>query len=168
MTASRANLRGVKPVALALEDDLLSGTLLQMVLEQACGKVFVAATAEEALEVFKQVTPDLVLVSWDTDGIDGRTMLMSLRGRVPALLKIPALLMTDREVNARLRLELSMEGYHWILQKPIVMTSLPKLVHWTVAEAQHRPLSGPAQRHISKLFIRCGATASGALGEAVR
>lgn len=177
MATATRDLPGGRQSVLILEDDLLHSALLQMVLEAAGFEVHVASTVEEALETLGRAWPDAVLADWDMDGMDGRALLRALRAQVPGCEKVPTVLMTDREMNARTQLELSMEGYVWILQKPIVVTSLPKLILHTTAETagtagQARGGTcghGQAEKsEFSARVIRSGRTASGAFMDAVR
>jgi hypothetical protein len=66
-------------------------------------------------------------------------------------------------------MELAIEGYHWILEKPVVVTSLPRLVQRTMAEALAK--AADSQRPQSRRgvrFINCGTSASSVYMEAVR
>lgn len=168
MAASILEMSSASPVILVLEDDFVHGAMIQMVLEEAGFDVHSVSSASEAIEIARKQMPDLILVGWDGDGIDGRSMLTFLRMRAPMLAQVPAVLMTDREISTKLRLGLATEGYAWILQKPIVMTSLPKLVQHTLAEARAKPIraSRPNQLVFGR-FIGCGTTASRSFMEAV-
>jgi len=168
MVANATQRNAGRPSALLIEDDLVHGALARMILDAAGIQVFVASTQQEALEILGDARPSLVLVAWDIDGIDGRTMLLYLRAHIPALARIPAVLMTDRAVNARTRIELSIEGYQWILQKPIVMTSLPRLVQRTVTEARATSRDGQPMRQHSVRLVDCATAASSVYMEAVR
>jgi len=161
MVASTPERRMANTVILVLEDDLVHGALIRMVLEAEGIEVHSAAAASEAMDITKKRVPDLILVGWDRDGIDGRSMLTFLRMRASRLAQVPAVLMTDREISPKLRLGLGTEGYTWILQKPVVITSLPKLIQHTLAEARAKPIraSRPNQLAFGR-FIGYGTTAS--------
>ena len=169
MTNSALECQMAAPVVLVLEDDLVHGALIQMVLEAAHIQVHFASSASEAIENAKKRVPDLILVGWDGDGIDGRSMLTFLRMRAPQLAQVPVILMTDREISGKLRLGLATEGYTWILQKPIVMSSLPKLVQRTVTEARAKPMraSRPNQLAFGR-YISFGVTGTSYNMPAVR
>jgi len=168
MVISTLERRMSRPVILVLEDDLVHDAMIQMVLEAAGVEVHFAFAASEAMAIARERVPDLILVGWDGDGIDSRSMLTFLRMRAPMLAKVPAMLITDRVISPKLRLGLATEGYTWILQKPIVMTSLPRLVQHTLAEARAKPLraSRPNQLAFGR-FIGSGTTASSCYMSAV-
>jgi DNA-binding response OmpR family regulator len=156
-----------RPDVLLLEDDLLHGALVQMVLEASEIEVHRASAASEAARTAKEQLPDLVLVSWGAEGIDGRALLAFLRLSVPGLARVPAVLMTDRDLSAGLRSILAREGYTWILQKPIVPTGLPKLVRRTIAEQNAKQSAAKATPTDLSRFIGCGTTASTCYMESV-
>ncbi|HEY3321685.1 MAG TPA: response regulator [Planctomycetota bacterium] len=123
---------------LILESDVIHGTLLKAVVEQAGGEALLAGTPEEALEHVDGVTPALILAAWDTDGLDGRTAVRDLRAQHAELRRVPAILMTDRNLTQLVCHQLRGENFRWILQKPIVVTSLPKLIERCCRDSQVR------------------------------
>lgn len=157
MTTNTTNHR---PAVLILEDDLVHGSLLKMVLEEAELEVHLASAASEAIQIATERMPDMILVEWDSDGIDGRAMLTFLRMRMSALAQVPLALMTDREISSALRGDLALEGYDWILQKPLVMTSMPKLIRRSLAEAHAKPRASRPDQRVFGRYIECGSTAS--------
>ena len=121
-----------------------------------------ASNAALAVEV-----PNLVLLDWDTNGIDGEAVLRGLRGNSETR-RVPVILMTNRGMSESARRELAGFGVHWILEKPIVATSLPKLIERTIAAAnQPNPSSAECRYQRSALLVECGQTASGVLWKAV-
>ncbi len=104
--------------------------------------------------------PDVILADWDMDGTNGRATVKSLfeGGRVART--TPAVLMTDHHVPQTLVNTLTQEGFQWVLRKPIVLSSLPKLIKRTVANAQNAEMD----RRIEKLtrVVQHSETASGA------
>jgi len=168
MQSNTDKLPAGRPAALLLEDDLVHGALLRMVLEASGFAAPVAATLDEALGALNGTLPNLILVGWDIDGIDGRAILGKLRARVPGLARVPVLLMTDRELCARTRLELALEGYTWVLQKPIVMTSLPKLIAHVLAPPRAKATPSAVRERLLPRFLACATTASSAYMDAVR
>ncbi|MGD0088717.1 MAG: response regulator [Planctomycetota bacterium] len=161
MALSRAIPCVSRPSVLLLEDNPLHGALLQMVLEASGMEVFKASAASEAARIAGKQAPDLILVSWDTEGLDGRALLAFLRLSVPELAGVPVLLMTDRNISGTLRMVLAKEGYLWILQKPLVPTSLPKLIQRTIADHTRRLRGSRVGQPVLGQFVGCGATASG-------
>ena len=63
--------------------------------------------------------PDLILLDWDTDGVDGEAVLRGLRSN-PEMRRVPIILLTNRGVSEGVRRDLATYGVHWILEKPIV------------------------------------------------
>ncbi|MCY3020034.1 MAG: response regulator [Planctomycetota bacterium] len=153
---------------LLIDDDLLHGALIRAVLETAGISVFTACSEQEACDVLRTTIPDALLVGWDAEGIDGRAVLTRLKARMPLLRGVPAVLMTDRDLCDRARRELLQAGHEWVLQKPVVVTSLPKLVAHAVAEARSRARESRYVRQSRVHFIDCGSTASDCFMEAVR
>jgi DNA-binding response OmpR family regulator len=148
-----------RPTVLLLDDDLMHGALVGMVLGDAGFEIRVATTEQEAREAMVDGLPDCIMAGWDADGLDGLALVRRLRSSVPRLAEVPTLLVTDRQINGRTRLELSIEGIRWILEKPVVVTSLPKLVQCTVAESETRR-TYPSGRHCSARIVDSGTTAS--------
>jgi CheY-like chemotaxis protein len=104
--------------------------------------------------------PDVILADWDMDGINGRATVKSLfdSGRVKRA--TPAVLMTDHHMPQTLVNTLAQEGFQWVLRKPIVLSSLPKLIKRTVVNAKNAEMD----RRIEKLtrVVQHSETASGA------
>ncbi len=160
----QSRITGSTPLVLVLDDDLLHGALVSMVLTRAGFIVRHAQTLEDAIVCVVQNAPDLILANWDIDGIDGRAAVLALRRKVFDLRTTPALLLSDRSISEKLRMQLSRENFCWILEKPIVATSLPKLASCTIAGA--RGLAVRAQWRAAQL-VASGDTAS-VLIDAVR
>lgn len=106
-------------------------------------------------------TPDVILLDWDTEGVDGEAFLRGLRAN-PELSCVPIILLTNRIVSECVRRELATFGVHWILEKPIVPLSLPKLVERTIENARRVEGSVGPQLQRSALLVECGQTASSA------
>ncbi len=129
---------------LLIEDNTTDISLLEMLLTHAGLKVQTASTEEEAMSLAKKFVPDLILASWETDGLDSRKVVRRLRKEIVRYARIPAILMTRRDVGRSIGLSLAQQDFKWILQKPIVATSLPKLIDQTVCEAYLQILTARA------------------------
>jgi DNA-binding response OmpR family regulator len=121
-----------------------------------------AALVSEAINA--QV-PNVILLDWDVDGLDGRSILRIIK-KNPESRHIPVLVMTNRAVTETLKREMMMYGVQWILEKPIVALSLPKLIIRTAAEGVSMgQAAGFFQR--KALLVDFGQTASGAMWKSV-
>jgi CheY-like chemotaxis protein len=122
-------------------------------------RVTFVESAEEVLATPDMQQPDLVLADWDSEGVDGRAAVKALQGSSRIAGKTPAILLTDRRVPHVLATALAREGFRWVLRKPLVLSSLPKLIHRTLnscrgfAENPHLQFAS---------IIAEGQTASGA------
>jgi CheY-like chemotaxis protein len=111
--------------------------------------------------------PHLVLLDWDTDGIDGDAVLRGLRNNLDTR-KVPVILLTNRVVTESFRRKLAVYNVRWVLEKPIVTLSLPKLIEQTIVSSTHAAASGTdCQYQRCALLVDCGQTASGVLWKAV-
>ena len=151
---------------LLLKEDSSECTLIRMVLEGAEMRLCQADNIETAMRFVQPSYPDVILVDWDIDGIDGRLLLTELTSWCTALKRVPAMILTDRVVTQKTVNSLLREGYKWILRKPIVMTSLPKLISQTINDAPAPRLQGHAISGNYRL-LECGQTASMAFMPAV-
>ena len=86
----RAALEGVR--LLVVEDDQDSRDMLVMVFEHSGASVSAVASAEEAMEVLKRATPDVLVSDIGLSGEDGHELIRRVRaleaergGRIPAL-----------------------------------------------------------------------------------
>ena len=110
--------------------------------------------------------PDVVLLDWDTDGVDGEAVLRGLRSN-PDTRRVPVILLTNRAVPEAIRRDLAGYGVHWILEKPIVPLSLPKLIERTIQSVARNGDTPAPQFQRSALLVECGQTASGVAWKAV-
>lgn len=136
---------------LLITDDWLQVELLKTVLPEDEFDVSVLSSGTKYTAASFPV-PDLILADWDNDTIDARAITLTLKRSHRDLKNVPAILITSRMVA--LTRELA-GTFSWILEKPIVTTSLPKLLRWTVKSCN-------ARNHL-RAFIQHGSTASGAM-----
>jgi two-component system, OmpR family, response regulator len=81
---------------LFVEDDLDIQVVAKLALEAVGGlSVLVCGSGAEALSRFSEISPDLVLLDVMMPGMDGPTMLKTLR-RLPEATAIPVVFMTAR------------------------------------------------------------------------
>ena len=151
------------PPLVMLVEGLQDGELVKLILEQAGIAVFHFSTEEELAAAVETATPDLFLVDWN-DGFDGLGMVSRLKQKHPSLRPIPIVLMSERGIYGLLRKRLYDLGVKWILEKPIVATSLPKLVAATIRQRRPQVVS---LRDQHPALIGFGQTASAALLPAV-
>lgn len=137
--------------ALLITDDWLQIELIKTVLPENEFEVHVLNSGSE-YNAGSYAVPDLILADWDDYSIDGRAITLMLKKRHYDLTNVPSILITSRMVT--LTRELA-GTFSWILEKPIVTTSLPKLLRWTVKSCN-------ARNHL-RAFIQHGSTASGAM-----
>jgi DNA-binding response OmpR family regulator len=150
------------PSVLLISDNPMSCELVSSILRHDEIIVAHADTVEDSMLVANAIFPHLILADWDTEGVEGRKTVVELKRRTPSLAHLPSILMTDREISRVTRLELSRQGFRWILQKPVVTTSLPTLVRRTISE------SGQGRRsNRFAVLVSEGQTASGAMFEAI-
>jgi two-component system chemotaxis response regulator CheY len=143
---------------LFLGADVLQGMLIRSVLLNSGIDVRIAVNEQEAHAAARTFHFDLVMAEWDSESLDGRAIVLELRKKVPHFSAVPAILVTYREVSDLSRFELSQRGFRCILQKPIVATSLPKLIKSMIG----------GEPYLCARFIACGETASGLNWSAVR
>jgi DNA-binding response OmpR family regulator len=109
--------------------------------------------------------PHLILIDWDVDGEDTVTMHRQLR-KAMRLHDVPAILMTDAGISQGLRSTLSFDGVRWILEKPIVPTSLPKLIKSTITEVAVNAHKNVGAFRLAPR-IHAGESASGAMWQKI-
>ena len=138
--------------------------LIRMILLNSDMRIGFAQTTVEAATAIAAELPHVVLVDWDIEGIDGRAVLRSIKSNQETR-KMPVVVMTNRPVTENLKLELGMYGVRWVLEKPIVPLSLPKLIVKMLSGASVEQAG--AVFHRKAVLIGCGQTASGALWKSV-
>jgi two-component system cell cycle response regulator DivK len=117
-----------------VEDNDRNLKLVRAVLEHAGFDVSSAGTAEEALDIAVERTPDLILMDLQLPGMDGFAGLAALRTQ-PATLAVPVVALTalamphDRE---RVRTA----GFDGYLEKPISVRDLPSQVHAAITRGR--------------------------------
>ncbi|HYF48954.1 MAG TPA: response regulator [Planctomycetota bacterium] len=126
-----------------LVDDGDSGELVRAVLEDGGLEVVAVANAEDAVDALRTISIDLVIIDCGDQDIHGRQtasdLAVQLRGRGSTAGSItrprtPIIVLTHYNIDMAGRRLLSQYGVAWVLQKPFVPTSLPKLVRHTVGE----------------------------------
>lgn len=78
----------MKPVILIIDDDTSLRRVLEYNLQEAGYAVATAASGDEGLLLFDKISPDLVISDMKMPGMDGMTLLKSIRERSPEMLVI--------------------------------------------------------------------------------
>jgi DNA-binding response OmpR family regulator len=136
-----------------------------MVLIEGEISVTMAANVEDATDAVAAQIPHVVLLDWDIDGLDGRSILRVIKKNQKSR-HVPVLVMTNRATTEALKRELLMYGVQWILEKPIVPLSLPRLIKRTIADGIPPGQSGGLFQRRA-ILVGCGQTASGAMWNSV-
>lgn len=85
--------RSRKGKVLAVEDERIAREMIKSFLEAAGFEVRTVGTAEEALHVLPEVSPDAVVLDWTLPGMNGLELCRTLR-RDPSWSRIPILFLT--------------------------------------------------------------------------
>ena len=126
-------LEGV--VVLAIDNDQDSRTLLKRILNQAGAAVIDATSAEEALEVFETVHPDVVLTDLRMPQMDGYQLLERIRALEPdqgGLIPVIAVTAFQRLEDYSKALE---PGFDFFLVKPVNPDELIRAVAEVLVKA---------------------------------
>jgi len=92
--------------------------------------------SEDAVSALKILTFDLVLIDCDDTDIHGQEIVQRLNvGQ-----HIPVMVLTYYTLDFSARRQLSRKGVRWILQKPVVVASLPKLILHTIRHKEAVPV----------------------------
>jgi DNA-binding response OmpR family regulator len=83
------------PKILVVDDSLVAAGLVRLMLGREPYEFVHAASGEEALEIARRETPDLVLLDWMMPGVDGLETLRRLR-RDPECERIPVIMISVR------------------------------------------------------------------------
>ena len=122
MNADEVMLHGLR--VLAVDDDADSLDLLAFVLSEYDAEVTAVASASEALEIFAQLKPDLLIFDISMPEVDGYALLSQIRN-LQALndKQIPAIALTAMAANDA-RLAAMAAGFQIYLTKPVDIASL--------------------------------------------
>jgi PAS domain S-box-containing protein len=121
-----SNLSGVN--VLVVEDEADTRELVTVVLEQYGATVMAVASAEEALETFNQLTPDLLVSDIGMPGLDGYRFMRQIREMQQTQKRsIPAIALTAYvgEYNRQQALQ---AGFQHHLSKPVDPEALVKAI----------------------------------------
>ncbi len=125
---------------LIIEDDELLRHVLAKSLEMAGHQVDQAANGQEGLDLFRAVTPDLVLTDLVMPVQEGVETIMALRRRAPA---IPIIAMSGGVPNSGLYLGIASRfGAKRVLAKPFTPQRLLDAVNETLGDAGNGPKPG--------------------------
>lgn len=135
---------------LLVDDDALLRRSLAFNLDQNGFQVKTAASAEEALAIVRQNTPDLVLLDIGLPGMDGLEALKQFRERY----HLPVIFVTARrrELDEVLGLELGADDY---ITKPFNLDIVIAHIKSVLRRTSQQPVAAPEPRSITvnDLFI---------------
>ncbi len=123
-----------KATVLYVEDNFANRRLVSRVLTAEGYTILEAESAQEALTVIEEKTPDIILMDINMPEIDGYTLTGKLKD-MPKLKNVPIIAMTanvmkgDRERT----LDAGCDGY---IQKPIDVDTLPQRIATCLRKAQ--------------------------------
>ena len=102
---------------LVIEDDLASARMVRKALAQAHYEIHHAANGFDGLKLARQVLPNIVLVDMNLPDLEGKTVVVQLRGRI--LPQHTTLIAFTAEDDARTRRVVRALGCDDIIGKPI-------------------------------------------------
>jgi len=111
-----------KPLILCIDDDSDILSFLQVVLEAEGYRFAAAATAEEGLEVYKQVQPDLMIVDLMMEEVDAGTLFardLKLLGNTA-----PIFMLSSVGDNLSMTTDYNELGLAGVFQKPLAKDHL--------------------------------------------
>jgi DNA-binding response OmpR family regulator len=115
---------GAERCILVVEDDPTTTDMLRILLEDSGYRILTAETGEDALELARDTTPDLVTLDLGLPGgIDGRELLRRLRNE-PATAEVPVIVVTGMHF-----VPASDERIEAVLTKPFDVAELEEAVN---------------------------------------
>ncbi len=160
--ARMAAVPGKLPGVLVIED-AMHGELISSLLLHSGFSVWHASDEEDAMLAARCFTPDVMLVALNDNGTDGPVIVAKLKAENPHLKNVPVILMSERSLSQMARRGMATLNITWILEKPLVLTSLPKLILATIGSSRRNLVR--SSRYIRQ--IEFGQTASSALMDCV-
>jgi DNA-binding response OmpR family regulator len=125
-----------KPLhALVLNDNDLESQLIEMLLSSENIECNAASNDIEAMILLDYIKPDIVIASWRAGLLDGRDLVSRLKKMYSPMANTPGLLITDRKLTFRQRIECAQEGFNWIVQTPFTPENFAGVVKRLVNEA---------------------------------
>jgi DNA-binding response OmpR family regulator len=114
---------GAERCILVVEDDPTTTEMLRILLEDSGYRILTAETGEDALDLARETTPDLVTLDLGLPGgIDGRELLRRLRNE-PATAEVPVIVLTGMHF-----VPASDERIEAVLTKPFDVAELEEAV----------------------------------------
>ncbi|GAB6876437.1 response regulator [Thermaerobacter litoralis] len=105
---------------LVVDDVPAVRAFLQLALAEQGYQVVLAEDGRTALELAREVQPDLILLDWVMPRMDGAQVLRALR-RDPQLSRVPVIVMTGSVGVDEIAFEC---GARWVLEKPFGVNDL--------------------------------------------
>lgn len=119
--AAARMVTGKQPLVLVVEDDPKSAKLVKLLLEAEGFRVVLASSGEEALELVRNVRPDLITLDVQLSGMDGWKFLLKLHDSTD-LAAVPVVVIAgSADISMALR-----RGASAVLEKPLQRSELQK------------------------------------------
>ncbi|MBK7665254.1 MAG: diguanylate cyclase [Sterolibacteriaceae bacterium] len=125
---------GTQPCAMVVDDDDMIRMLLDETLTQAGFAVRLAEDGEQALALFAESMPDLVLLDVDMPGLDGFTVCQRIRERADAAM-VPVIMVTGMDDLESINRAYE-SGATDFVAKPINWPVLGKRAHYVLRSAR--------------------------------
>lgn len=122
---------------LVVDDDASIREILATQLTRLHYETFTAANGEEAIEVFKKIKPDLVLMDIMMPQMDGMTACQKIRLHEKKGERTPVLFLSARD-TAHSKLNSAISGGDDFVAKPISLQDLQKHVEAALRHAKDR------------------------------
>jgi len=106
--------------------------LLRAFIAQNDFDVIHVHNADDARTALRILRLDLVLIDCDDTDAHGREIV----DQIEVGIRLPIIVLTYYRLNHCVRQQLSQLGVTWVLQKPIVIASLPELITYTIAQQE--------------------------------
>ncbi len=121
--------RQTEACILIVDDEILNLSLLEIALQSA-GFTNIHATTDsrEAVALFTDLRPDLVLTDYHMPGLDGPALVAEIRRREPGGRRVPILVLTS-DLTCEARQRAVMMGATEILTKPFDLGHLIHCLH---------------------------------------
>jgi CheY-like chemotaxis protein len=127
-----AGLNISKVKFLVVEDNPFMKDLLRQILRTlGVTQIVEASDGAEGFELYKQMSPDIVLLDWQMEPMDGLELTKLIRGTESNNRYVPIIMITAYSEIARVTLARD-AGVNEILVKPIAATSLFQRIRATI------------------------------------
>lgn len=113
-----------RATVLLVDDEPANLLLLRRILErEGCGSVLAATSASEALRLYREQRPDLMLLDLHMPGLDGLAVLEQLQEQRPERARYPVLVLTD-DASSEAREAALLHGANEFVARPFHPTEV--------------------------------------------